>query len=77
MAEQAHPYMLVVCIKNRGYDASLDVRKIYRVIPDADAESHGLLRVVDESEDDYLYPAENFVVLDVPSEVQQAIASAR
>jgi hypothetical protein len=77
MAEQAHPHKLVVCIKNRGYEASLDVRKVYRVIPDADAESHGLLRVVDESEEDYLYPAENFVVLDVPSEVQQAIASAR
>jgi hypothetical protein len=47
----------VVCIKNEGYSASLEPRKIYRVVPDSSAAAHRLIRVVDESGEDYLDPA--------------------
>jgi hypothetical protein len=47
---------LVVCVENDGYPASLEKRKIYIALRDASAERHGLLRIVDESGDDYLYP---------------------
>ena len=48
----------VICIKNEGYLASLEPRKIYRVLTDATAESKGMLRIVDESGEDYLFPAD-------------------
>jgi hypothetical protein len=47
---------LVMCVNNEGYPASLERRKIYVALRDADAEKHGLVRIVDESGDDYLYP---------------------
>lgn len=53
----------VVCINNEGYPASLELRKIYRVLPDEKAAKHSLMRVVDESVDDYLYPASFFVAI--------------
>jgi hypothetical protein len=53
-----------VCIDNTGYLASLEMRKLYRVLPDAEAESHGQIRVVDESGEDYLYPGSSFLKLD-------------
>jgi hypothetical protein len=56
----AHAKQLVVCIDNKGYPASLEKRKIYVVLRDAAAEKHGLLRVVDESGEDYLYPKASF-----------------
>jgi len=49
-----------VCVRNREYEASLEVRKLYPVVSDAEAEAEGLMRVVDESGEDYLYPAEMF-----------------
>ena len=58
------PY--VVCVSNRGYRASLVVRKIYRTLPDARGERLGLVRVVDESGEDYLYPERMFVAIEVP-----------
>ncbi|MBI5880307.1 MAG: hypothetical protein HZB53_21870 [Chloroflexi bacterium] len=56
----------VLCIRNDGYPASLEERKIYRLIPDRDAKAHDLVRVVDESGEDYLYPAAWFVSITVP-----------
>ena len=50
----------VVCIDNSGYPASLELRKLYRVVPDAKAAADGDIRVVDESGEDYLYPASRF-----------------
>jgi hypothetical protein len=50
----------VICIKNDNYPASLQVRKIYQALPDAQAAKHQLVRVVDESGEDYLYPADYF-----------------
>ena len=59
----------VVCVLNKGYAASLEVRKLYEVIPDADAESHRHLRVVDESGEDYLFPQEYFRAIELPPDV--------
>jgi hypothetical protein len=55
-----------VCVNDAGALGSLEVRKIYRVLDDAEAEAHGLLRVNDESEEDYLFPATCFVPVEVP-----------
>jgi len=64
----------VVCIDNAGYDASLDVRKIYRTIADAKAEDLGLLRVIDESGEDYLYPKKLFAAIDVTPAIRRRLA---
>ncbi len=50
-------YRYALCIKNRGYAAGLEVRKVYRIISDQNAEAKGLVRVIDESGEDYLYPS--------------------
>ncbi len=65
-----------VCINNEAYAASLELHKIYRVLPDEDAALDGDLRVIDESNEDYLYPAAWFVLLDVPQEVRQSLLRA-
>ena len=57
-----------ICVRNRGYKAALEVRKIYHVFEDAQAEARGLLRVIDESGEDYLYPEAFFVPVEVPRE---------
>ena len=62
-----------VCVKNTGYPSSLELHKIYRVIPDEDAAEDGDIRVVDESGEDYLYPAKWFAELKVPQEVQESL----
>ncbi len=56
----------LLCVKNDAYPASLEVRKIYRVLPDLDAAGKGFVRVIDESGEDYLYPADLFVPVDLP-----------
>ena len=50
-----------VCIDNSGYPASLELRKLYQVLPDSEARAHGQMRIVDESGEDYLYPASYFI----------------
>lgn len=60
-----------VCIDNTNYPASLEPRKLYRVLPDATAEAHGQLRVVDESGEDYLYPGRSFLMLDLDASGMQ------
>ena len=59
----------VICTDNEGYEASLELRKLYRVIPDVMAETLDQIRVVDESGEDYLYPASSFVPIDLPASV--------
>lgn len=66
----------VVCINNAGYPAALERHKIYQVLPDDDAAADGDIRVIDESGEDYLYPAACFVPIDLPEEVRQALVSA-
>jgi len=62
-----------VCVRNKGYPASLELRKIYRVLPDAFGEQHGFLRVVDESGEDYLFPSDYFVAVDLPASLRQKL----
>ena len=66
----------VICVKNRGFAASLELRKVYRVIPDSSAESHRLIRVVDESGEDYLFPETCFMTIDLPAPIARAIVAA-
>jgi hypothetical protein len=65
-----------VCLRNRGFAASLEVRKLYPVIDDPQAEGDDLIRVIDESGDDYLYPARFFRKLALPAELQRALRTA-
>jgi hypothetical protein len=67
---------LVVCIDNDGYEASLEKRKIYVALRDPAAEKHDLLRVIDESGDDYLYPKTFFREIDLPQAVRKAVLAA-
>ena len=67
---------LVVCIDNEGYVASLEKRKIYVALPDRTAEKHGLLRIIDESGDDYLYPKAFFRPVALPQSVKKAVLAA-
>jgi hypothetical protein len=64
------------CINNKKYEASLEVGKLYRIIPDQEAESHGYLRVVDESGEDYGYAADRFYRLEVPRPLERALLRA-
>jgi hypothetical protein len=64
----------VICIANKGYD-DLDVWKVYCVVPDATATEVGCLRVVDESGEDYLYPADCFLTVDFPKAVRERLAA--
>jgi len=62
-----------VCVRNDGYEASLERNKIYTVLPDAEAERDGDLRVIDESGEDYLFSADRFVAIDVPAAVRASL----
>ena len=66
----------VVCVRNTGYPASLELRKIYQALPNADAEAHNLVRVIDKSGEDYLYPEKFFLALDLPQSVETALRRA-
>jgi hypothetical protein len=67
---------LVVCIKNDGYPASLEKRKIYVALRDAEADEHGLVRIIDESGEDYLYPKGLFRPIALPLAVRKAVLNA-
>ena len=66
----------VVCIDNRGYEAALEVGKLYRVIPDKDAEALGYVRVVDESGEDYGYSKDRFFSLRLPPALRKTLLAA-
>jgi hypothetical protein len=68
--------MFVICINNAEFSAALELRKIYQVIPDDSAAMHGLLRVIDESGEDYLYPTTYFIPVNFPPNIQDAILRA-
>ena len=63
----------VLCVDNRGYEASLIVRKVYAVIPDARAAKDDLIRIVDESGEGYLFHTAHFVFVDFPPAVRRRI----
>jgi hypothetical protein len=72
---QSEP-QFAVCIRNDDHPASLEVRKVYRVIADPEAEHREHMRVVDESGEDYLYPAEYFVPITLPDAAAEAFRAA-
>jgi hypothetical protein len=65
-----------ICVQNEGYPASLELWKVYRVLPDEKAAKHGLVRVVDESGEDYLYTESWFVPIKLPQAAEKAILAA-
>lgn len=65
--------LFVICIRNDDYPASLEKRKIYVQLPDAEAEKHHHLRVIDESGEDYLYPEAYFMAIELPDEIKRAV----
>lgn len=67
---------LVVCIENGNYPASLEKRKIYVTLRDLAAEKRGLLRIIDESGEDYLYPKNFFRTIALPSALKKAVLAA-
>jgi hypothetical protein len=73
---RAQSKQLVVCVDNDGYPASLERRKIYVALPDANAEKKGLLRIIDESGEDYLYPKTFFRSIALPQAVKRAVMAA-
>ena len=65
-----------VCVNNKGYEASLEAGKLYRVILDPEAASHGYIRVIDESGEDYGYSVGRFFPIEVPQALEKALGSA-
>ena len=74
MESQDHDYVL--CIDNGDWLASLKIRKVYPCLPDAKAAEHQMVRVIDESGEDYLYPESCFVRIDLPQPAARAFVSA-
>jgi hypothetical protein len=74
MTRKTSPYVL--CVKNDAFPASLEVRKVYRALPDAAGQRRGLIRVIDESGEDYLFPATCFVPISVPTKAKPVFAAA-
>jgi hypothetical protein len=63
----------LLCVDNQGYEASLEIRKLYENIPDKEAECHGQVRIIDESKEDYLYPAKYFAPVRLLAETKTRI----
>jgi hypothetical protein len=63
----------VVCVKNDDYEGALELRKIYEVLADRDAEPHEMIRVIDESGEDYLYPRDWFLAIELPQNLEDVI----
>ena len=74
MKDRQNSFGFAVCIDNDGYLASLEKGKLYRVIKDPKASAHGLIRVVDESGEDYAYSSDRFLPIKVPEAVKKALA---
>jgi hypothetical protein len=66
----------VLCVRNTGYSASLELRKVYRLLSDDQASKHRQVRVVDESGEDYLYPEAYFVPIKLPQSAERAVLKA-
>jgi hypothetical protein len=60
-------------VRNEGYEASLELNKIYRIVPDTDAQRDGDIRIIDESGEDYLFSADRFVTIEVPARVRASL----
>ena len=69
-------HRFAICVQNEDYPASLELWKVYRVLPDEKAARHQLVRVVDESGEDYLYSESHFVPIKLPQAAEQALLAA-
>jgi len=69
-------YQFIICVHNEDYPASLEKRKLYMRLPDPEAEKHHHIRVIDESGEDYLYPEDYFVPVELPAETERAVIEA-
>jgi len=76
MTRKKETVQYAICVSNDGYPASLELRKVYRIVPDQLAATRHFVRVVDESGEDYLYPEDFFVPIKVPQAAQNAFAQA-
>ena len=76
MAKRSSSQQFLLCVNSDAYPASLEVRKVYRLLPDPAASAKGFVRVVDESGEDYLYPADHFVAVDLPQAAVDALLAA-
>ena len=76
MATRSTSKRFVVCLRNKGYEVSLERRKIYQVLPDPDAAKHRQIRVIDESGEDYLYPQDFFAPIELTQSLRRAVQAA-
>lgn len=67
------PRHFAVCIRNEEHEESLELRKIYEILDDPRAEEHGMLRIIDEEGEDYLYPKGWFLPIELPRDIEHAI----
>ena len=73
MPTASAPARFVLCVAAGSYPTSLEARKLYRTLPDSNAESRGMVRVIDESGEDYLYPQALFVSVELPASAVEAL----
>lgn len=66
---------IAICINNKDYLASLELRKIYQILPDEKAEKHKMIRIIDESQEDYLYPESFFIIIELPEVAEKLFAN--
>ena len=76
MAKAKENHEFALCVENKDYE-DLELRKIYQILADDEAEKEGYLRIVDESGEDYLYPQSYFVLIPLPREAQEALQVAK
>ncbi len=69
-------HVIAICVSNKDYEMSLEVRKAYPVINDPRAETHNYIRLIDETGEDYLFPASRFVLVQVDAAVEDALLAA-
>ncbi len=73
MIEKQGEHRIAICIDNTDYELSLERRKVYSVVPDPKAEDDNYIRIIDETGADYLFPANRFLLIKVPIEVEEAL----
>ena len=76
MATRSTRKRFVVCLRNKGYEVSLERRKIYQALADPEAAKHKQIRVIDESGEDYLYPQSFFAPIELPQPLRRAVQAA-
>jgi hypothetical protein len=76
MSESRSEPRFVICVHNEDYPASLELRKVYQVLPGAASAAHHLIRVIDESGEDYLYPERYFIPIQLPKAAEEAFLLA-